>query len=307
MRPDTPDAWRVRLRLPAGPVCGAGILVSASHVLTCAHAVPGGRDAPEGLAVDFPGLPGSAGAVARIAEWFPPTGDDRGDLAVLELASAVPPDVRPAPLRHCGPVSAGRDVRLYRHSPGVDRGVWVPARLTASPTGAERVRVDGAAVTDFRVELSFSGTAVADALTGDVIGMVVAEDRVSASKVAWMTPVEVIAGYWTRLAESLSPTPAEVVARRANALMELVNAINDLPSMRGPHGRDQVVNLLPWQIASAVPRHPERRFDVLGMVRTCLDYTGGLVELIEILRGIEGDATAMRRVELAVAALAPTG
>jgi hypothetical protein len=304
MTDGTPEAWRVRVRLPAGPVCGAGILVSPTHVLTCAHVVPGGRAAPEGVAVDFPGSAELRAVPARIAEWFPATGNDRGDLAVLELGSPVPPDVRPATLRRCGPVAAGRDVRLYRHSPGVDRGGWVPARLAGpSRAEAERVRLEGADVTDFRLELSFSGTGVTDAATAEVIGMVVAEDRVSSSKVAWMVPVEAVAGYWPRIAELLGPSRAEAAALRSNAVMEFVNAVSDLPSMRGQHGRDQVVNLLRWQIASAIPRHPERRFDVLGIVRTCLDYTAGLTDLVAILHSLEGDASAMRRVEAAVAAL----
>ena len=37
---------------------------------------------------------------------------------------------------------------------------------------------------------------------------------------------------------ALAPSPAEVVARRAGAVMELVTAVSELPSMRGQHGRD---------------------------------------------------------------------
>jgi Effector-associated domain 2/Trypsin-like peptidase domain len=300
MTDGTPEGWQVRVRLPAGPVCGAGILVSPAHVLTCAHVVPGGRAAPEGITVDFPGSAELRALPVRIVEWFPPSAD-RGDLAVLAVDSPVPPDVRPAPLRWCGPVATGRDVRIYRHSPGAGQGAWVPARLAGPAMAeAERVRLEGAEVTDFRLQLSFSGTGVVDTASGEVIGMVVTEDQVTASKMAWMVPVETVAGYWPDL---LAPSPAEVVARRAGAVMELVTAISELPSMRGQQGRDQVVNLLRWQIASAIGRHPERRFDVLSIVRACLDYPGGLHELLDILRGLEGDAAAMRRVEVAAAAL----
>jgi Effector-associated domain 2/Trypsin-like peptidase domain len=296
MTDGTPEGWQVRVRLPAGPVCGAGILLSPAHVLTCAHVVPGGRTAPEGVAVDFPGSAELRALPARIVEWFPPSAD-RGDLAVLMLDSPVPPDVRPAPVRHCGPVTTGRDVRLYRHSPGTGHGAWVPARLTGPTASAvERVRLEGAEVTDFRLQLGFSGTGVVDATSGEVIGMLIAEDLVTGSEAAWMVPVETVTGYWPDL---LAPSPAELVARRAGAVMELVTAVSELPSMRGQHGRDQVVNLLRWQIASAISRHPERRFDVLGIVRACLDHAGGLLELLDVLRGLEGDIAAMRRVEMA--------
>jgi hypothetical protein len=82
--------------LLSGEVAGAGVLISAQHVLTCAHVVDDGELSPDTgrpeptVEVDFP-LRRSTGRVrARVATdgWFPALGED-GDIAVLELAEPV--------------------------------------------------------------------------------------------------------------------------------------------------------------------------------------------------------------------------
>jgi hypothetical protein len=97
--------WRARIETAEGTPCGAGLLVSASQVLTCAHVV----DGLTWVRVAFPGVAGADQLPAKVA-WRGPwrrTGD-RGDLALIELASSAPlqacefsrPDVlRPRPGR----------------------------------------------------------------------------------------------------------------------------------------------------------------------------------------------------------------
>ncbi|UJW30391.1 trypsin-like peptidase domain-containing protein [Saccharothrix sp. AJ9571] len=93
----------VRIRNTAGAVVGAGLLVSAEHVCTCAHVVAsalGGSDdtaePPEGLmSLDFPML-GSQARQAEVVDWEPFQGDETGDLALLRLTSPAPTDANPA-------------------------------------------------------------------------------------------------------------------------------------------------------------------------------------------------------------------
>jgi hypothetical protein len=146
-------------------------------------------------------------------------------------------------------------------------------------------------------ELTISGTATAGIDRSS--GSTVVWDRVTAGILGWMTSLDMIAGCCPPALD----LPLNVIALRANAILELVSAISKLPSMRGQQGRDHIVGLLSWQIARAIPRHPEPRFDVLAIVRTCLEYAGGLAELVALLQVIDGDACAMRRVESVVAAI----
>jgi hypothetical protein len=146
-------------------------------------------------------------------------------------------------------------------------------------------------------ELTIIGTETAG-VDGSSSSIVV-WDRVTTAVLGWLTSLDIIAGCCPPAAD----LPLNVIALRANAILELVGAISKLPSMRGQQGRDHIVGLLSWQIASAIPRHPETRFDVLAIVRTCLEYAGGLAELVTLLQVIDGDACAMRRVETIVAAI----
>jgi hypothetical protein len=151
-------------------------------------------------------------------------------------------------------------------------------------------------------ELTINGIATAG-IDGSSNSVVV-WDRVTAGILGWLTSLGMIASHCPPAVD----LPLNVIALRASAILELVSAISKLPSMRGQQGRDHIVGLLSWQIASAIPRHPEPRFDVLAIVRTCLEYADGLAELVALLQVIEGDACAMRRVEsilAAIGALAP--
>lgn len=83
--------WRARIDTAAGAPRGAGLLVSAVQVLTCAHVV----DGLTGVGVTFSGLAEADPLPAKVA-WRGPwrRSGDRGDIAVVELA-------RPAPVEAC--------------------------------------------------------------------------------------------------------------------------------------------------------------------------------------------------------------
>src|SRR2546421_4824705 len=121
--------WRVRICLPAGPVCGAGVLIDPEHVVTCAHVVPGGRHTPEGAVVEFPDSADRRARHVTVVAFEPPGDGERGDVAVLRLTGAAPPDVVPARLAACGTVTAGREGRAYRLAGPGPAGGGAPGRL----------------------------------------------------------------------------------------------------------------------------------------------------------------------------------
>jgi len=63
------------------------------------------------------------------------------------------------------------------------------------------VQLDAEGMTGQRIEHGFSGAGVADEADGSVVGMIVAELKDPAAKVAWMLPVKAIAERWPPLGE----------------------------------------------------------------------------------------------------------
>jgi hypothetical protein len=57
------------------------------------------------------------------------------------------------------------------------------------------------------------------------------------------------------------------------------------------------------QIRAVIPRSADARSDTYEIIRTCLDYPGGLQELLRALRGFAGDSLALGRLERAIARL----
>jgi WD40 repeat protein len=208
MREAERQPWRARVLGPRGPV-GAGFLVDARHVVTCAHVVAAALDVPddgprpEGIVlVDLPGLVEQLPARVREDGWVPVIGE-RGDVAVLVLEIELLADVgwAPAPLRR--PTNMwGNGFRCYGFPRGVPDGVWAHGQLRGpGGPGGEWVQLEGVQVTGRRVEGGFSGAAVYDVEAGGVVGMVVAEDQLAEAKVAWMLPIEVLARAWPPLAD----------------------------------------------------------------------------------------------------------
>lgn len=202
----------------ADKILGAGVLVGSRHVLTCAHVVteppsdtgaPDWADAvPEGeVDVDFVGRSDVPPGRARVAEgcWVPPRADERGDLALLELREPAPGG-RGATLRRLPPWN--RQVYTRGFPTGVDNGLWVTARLSGrSGPGGEWIQMD-AELPDRRVRRGFSGSAVADAATHDVVGIVVGEWPRDPGGHSWMIPVDTIVGYLPQVAEFVTGDPA---------------------------------------------------------------------------------------------------
>ncbi|MEZ0077122.1 trypsin-like peptidase domain-containing protein [Planotetraspora sp. GP83] len=197
------EPWWVRIRRE-DKILGAGVLLGSHHVLTCAHVVA----VPEGeVDVDFVGLSDVPPGRARVAEgcWVPPYADERGDLALLELREPAPGG-RGATLRRLPPWN--RQVYTRGFPTGVDNGLWVTSRLSGrSGPGGEWIQMD-AELPDRRVRRGFSGSAVADAATHDVVGIVVGEWPRDPGGHSWMIPVDTIVGYLPQVAEFVTGDPA---------------------------------------------------------------------------------------------------
>jgi hypothetical protein len=63
--------------------------------------------------------------------------------------------------------------------------------------------------------------------------------------------------------------------------------------------RDLVVGQLRPEIAWNVARHDSAAFDVMSIVSTCLNYRGGLAELLEVVRFGERGSDAWKNLEAA--------
>jgi len=85
--------------------------------------------------------------------------------------------------------------------------------------------------------------------------------------------------------------------RQRDRLFELVDCFLEVPSVADPGSREQVLRLLDADVTAAIPRHPSARFDVLSIIRTCLNYPNALDDLVVAVRALEGDSLPMRHLE----------
>ncbi|MGI5207356.1 effector-associated domain 2-containing protein [Spirillospora sp. CA-108201] len=106
-------------------------------------------------------------------------------------------------------------------------------------------------------------------------------------------------------AAAVSPTPsADAPPRDAPgrpAVFDLVDRMLEVPLLSSPQGRDQVVGALRRDVAAAVTRHTGARMDCFAILTTCLDYPGGLKELVDVTRGLAGESLSVHRLEQAMA------
>lgn len=227
--------WLARIDTagPAGPMTGAGILVSGREVLTCAHVVHRTGRAEVRL-VAHPDLPPFEAVVAHRGPW-PGLPGGAGDVAVLELVRPVPPQVAVpavfAPLhRWAGPPAPA--LVAYGFPAGHDAGSSSEIRLTrgALRIAGELVQLEHEG-TGMPLSPGFSGGPVVIAATGEVAGLVTAaldtvgmprgpDDRVRpAVRLGQMLPVEAVARYVPELADRLDGAALPASAVRALRLL----------------------------------------------------------------------------------------
>ncbi|MEC3982681.1 S1 family peptidase, partial [Amycolatopsis sp. H20-H5] len=167
-------------------------MLDSRHLLTCAHVV---EQVDALLQVEFVALPGAASGVASVFDdfWIPPSGDERGDIAVLRLQE---PETRctGAPV-HRMPLLRGRTVSAYGFPGNGEMGVWFTGRQAHDGgPGGEWVQINKAAESE-PVSPGYSGAAVVDDETGYVVGMMVSRFATAANLVSWMIPAETMLGH----------------------------------------------------------------------------------------------------------------
>ncbi|WP_431047089.1 hypothetical protein ACQUSR_33380 [Streptomyces sp. P1-3] len=183
---DVLEASQVRICSAAGEVIGAGFLVAADVVCTCAHVVAGALGVPDALErapgepvdLDFPLLVGRPRARATVVSWR------RGgaDVALLRLDTAVEA-ARPVPLVD-GTGVWGHTFRALGYPVGADRGVWASGTLRAGQ-GSGWVQMEAQAPGP-RIAEGFSGAPVWDDAQDGVVGMTVAAHR--GERTAYLLP-----------------------------------------------------------------------------------------------------------------------
>ncbi|MFJ7071052.1 trypsin-like peptidase domain-containing protein [Streptomyces sp. NPDC101115] len=177
----------VRVRSRSGHVVGAGFLVDADLVATCAHVVARAAglegvldEPPDGpVDLDLP-LLGGREARATVVTWR------LDDIALLRLDRPVPGS-RPVPLADGGGARVwGHSFRVLGFPDHSDGGVWATGTLLGGQ-GEGWVQME-THVPGPRIVPGFSGSPVWDEEQGGVIGMTVAADGAADSTTAYLIP-----------------------------------------------------------------------------------------------------------------------
>ena len=202
--------WQVRIGRCADPDddwVGAGVLIGARHVMTCATVVAAALGVEVGLAppagevaVILPLLPNPHHGTGRVAAWAPLAGLDPRwtlpgarppGLAVLELTEPAPEQAGAAALELLEPAA-------YRN-----RAVFCVGFPPEQPTGlrihADCADEDAQAITGLEtdhgsIDGSFTGTGAWDPIRGSVLSLVVAADSPGAD--GFLIPSQALLAVW---------------------------------------------------------------------------------------------------------------
>ncbi|MGW7003300.1 trypsin-like serine peptidase [Streptomyces sp. NPDC054933] len=217
-----PPGWAVRIRLDDGSIAGAGILLAADRVLTCAHVAPVGQR----FTLEFVGVPGAEPVRAEVLPdcWVPETldadGDPSGDVALLRLAEPRP-RVRPASLYRLSP--AHRTVHMYGFPKDYSGGIYFCADVVGGAGRDCQVQLRPVRPNEL-VRRGFSGAGVVDDRTGRVIGMVLSRVReLDGSGFSFMSPTETIVQHLPQVAEwthGLSAVDETLVSGNGQELLD---------------------------------------------------------------------------------------
>lgn len=89
---------------------------------------------------------------------------------------------------------------------------------------------------------------------------------------------------------------------RAN-LMTFVDALLAVPALGRESSRQALLQRLRPEISGAVPYSPHSRHHVISLVTTCMNYPGGLDELLALVRAFEGESMPVRQLDATIARL----
>ncbi|MQY03793.1 VMAP-C domain-containing protein [Actinomadura macrotermitis] len=213
--------WRAWVGGPNGGKIGSAFLVSPRLLLTAAHVVAGMDE----VRVGFPGVAEDLPVQVRPCTGWRVAGDP-GDVAVLELAEPV--GITPA--RFAAPGRPAPDARPDLGTYGFPRRKDGKARYAAVTTGPDLVQNQEwwqlATVGPGEwLEHGYSGAAVYDLRTGDVVGMVTDAELREGKRgsTGLMLPVASLRRHWEPLDDLLPLTWLTPAARRE--LRELLDGV----------------------------------------------------------------------------------
>ncbi|MFF5981058.1 hypothetical protein ACFY78_19640 [Streptomyces olindensis] len=183
---DVLEASQVRIHSAAGGVVGAGFLIAADVVCTCAHVVARAVRVPDDaerapdrpVDLDFPLLDGRPRARASVVSWR----HGGADVALLRLDAPVT-GARPASLVD-GTGVWGHTFRVQGYPVGADHGKWASGTLRAGQ-GLGWTQMEAHEPGPVIAE-GFSGAPVWDDAQDGVVGMTVAADR--GDRTAYLLP-----------------------------------------------------------------------------------------------------------------------
>lgn len=102
-----------------------------------------------------------------------------------------------------------------------------------------------------------------------------------------------------RLAPALEPTSPRVdpvpAQHQGDPFAALVEAFVEAPVVQEDSSRRLLLSLVRPEIASVVPYHPSYRLHLIAALRTCLQYEGGLTDLIEAAATLGLDGGRLQR------------
>lgn len=183
-----------------GRIVGAGFLISSQYILTCAHVVTTALGVPSDIAsapenflsMDFPLVKPGLIIRARTFIWKPNQQNvtHSNDIAVLQLIESPPKDAAPTHM------IVASD--LWDHSfkafgfPSIQtNGVWASGRLRGRQASGF-IQIEDIKEAGYRIQPGFSGTPVWDEYLGGVVGMVVAAERQTDVRAAFMIPADTL-------------------------------------------------------------------------------------------------------------------
>ncbi|MCX6578672.1 MAG: serine protease [Candidatus Aminicenantes bacterium] len=201
--PSLPKQSIVRIRKEDESIVGAGVLISETQVVTCAHVVKEALnigtkqiEIPRGnVKLDFPFLSPHKILTAFVANW-PPTQSDSNkglDIAILEITEFLHKDARPVAVQPGDNVAVlkGIDFSVIGFPKGYDDGVWSSGIVMDEIAGG-LIQLEDTKVPGKRIEAGYSGGPVWNERSRNVMGIVALADKLSETKVAFMIPIKKI-------------------------------------------------------------------------------------------------------------------
>lgn len=206
----------VRVKGLDGAIGGAGFLIAADLVLTCAHVVSDALDRPRdeviapgtGVRVDVP-LAGNADGVdggeqsAEVWHWIPIRPDQTGDVAVLRLRRPIG-GARPLPLADAHNGVWDHDARAVGFTDDHPDGIWQSGRFRG-PTRQGWIQLSRADNEAVHVKGGFSGSPVWDDELGAAVGMMVAAQPVREAQQAFVLRTRTLLKEVPELAAHVDP------------------------------------------------------------------------------------------------------